>query len=375
MKVIVAFISIAFVFLGSSPVSADDGVFYALGNTLIPIHESTISLKKEILKLKKDKDYLDVDVYFEFDNPGKSRKETVGFVTPPGGYSDEKSTKLYVSGFAVTVNNENLSYKLSRFEETGFKLPKRSREAANSGDFIFYFPAKFVHGLNSVHHSYRIRSGEGQSDLNEYIYRLVTGKSWANNEMEDFTLIIDMGPDSYFYLPQTFWKTGEDIPWKIEGDGFISRTCISAEGLQRDSMTIRMVKMHHGTVTCHMMHFKPDYDLGFGVPRFWNMSWWASSWMKDSSTATPTCFANADLVSTDSTSFVGFSDHELVALLNLPFAFHDCRFNSEELNKYFSQFNWYLPYPNRSPDMKLLSKDEGDLIHAVEQEEHRRQKR
>jgi hypothetical protein len=368
---------------GSPLARADDGVFYASGNTLIPIHESSISLKKEILKLKKDKDYLDVDVYFEFENPGKVHKEIVGFVTPPGGGSEEDPKMPFINGFAVTVNDHNLGYKLSRFGPTGFRLPKRYRTAADSDDFIFYFPVTFVPGINKVHHSYRIRAGAGQSDESEYLYRLVTGKSWANNEMEDFTLIVDMGPDSYFYLPQTFWKSSEDIPWKVVGEGSISRAFASHESLQRDTMSLRMVKMHTGSIECHMMHFKPDYDLGFGIPRFYDFYWWEPTWTKGSEENPANVFTNLSQSSSydiamnqpDSSELVKLSNQDLVILKNLPFAFHDCTFKSEVLTQYFSKFNWYIPYPTRFPEMKLLTQDEGKLITAVEQEERRREKR
>ncbi|MBL0016272.1 MAG: hypothetical protein IPP17_07460 [Bacteroidetes bacterium] len=62
---------------------ANDGVFYAQGNHLVPVKETVVQLKKEILKLKRIGDYMAVDVYFEFYNPGPEKTEIVGFVTPP----------------------------------------------------------------------------------------------------------------------------------------------------------------------------------------------------------------------------------------------------------------------------------------------------
>lgn len=62
---------------------ANDGVFYATGNTLVPLKETTIRLKKEILNLERKGDWVQVDIYFEFFNPGPEKELTVGFVTPP----------------------------------------------------------------------------------------------------------------------------------------------------------------------------------------------------------------------------------------------------------------------------------------------------
>ena len=48
---------------------ANDGVFYASGNQLIPITETDISVKKEVLTINRVGDHLEVTVYYEFFNP------------------------------------------------------------------------------------------------------------------------------------------------------------------------------------------------------------------------------------------------------------------------------------------------------------------
>jgi hypothetical protein len=59
---------------------ANDGAFYAKGNQLIPILEKTICLQKEILTIKKvDNEWIDVTVYYELFNPGKTKTVLVGF--------------------------------------------------------------------------------------------------------------------------------------------------------------------------------------------------------------------------------------------------------------------------------------------------------
>ncbi|MBN8688506.1 MAG: hypothetical protein J0M10_15910 [Chitinophagales bacterium] len=52
---------------------ANDGSFYAAGNTLIPLKETIIQMKKEILSLDRKGDWMQVDIYFEFFNPGLKR--------------------------------------------------------------------------------------------------------------------------------------------------------------------------------------------------------------------------------------------------------------------------------------------------------------
>ena len=66
MKKIIAILSCCFSALFTF---ANDGVFYASGNQLIPITETDISVKKEVLTINRVGDYLEVIVYYEFFNP------------------------------------------------------------------------------------------------------------------------------------------------------------------------------------------------------------------------------------------------------------------------------------------------------------------
>ena len=53
---------------------ANDGAFFAKGNQLIPINETQISVKKEILTLKKVRNqFIEVTVYYEFFNPNEDK--------------------------------------------------------------------------------------------------------------------------------------------------------------------------------------------------------------------------------------------------------------------------------------------------------------
>jgi len=66
--------------LSGYSVFANDGAFFAKGNQLIPINETDITVKKEILTLKKIRNqFIEVTVYYEFFNPKEDKKITVGF--------------------------------------------------------------------------------------------------------------------------------------------------------------------------------------------------------------------------------------------------------------------------------------------------------
>ena len=56
---------------------ANDGVFYAQGNQLIPITETDIRVQKEVLTLNRNDDKIEVNVYYEFFNTS-DEKELLG---------------------------------------------------------------------------------------------------------------------------------------------------------------------------------------------------------------------------------------------------------------------------------------------------------
>ena len=62
--------------IASVSMMANDGTYYTSGNQLIPLQETSISVKKEILTISlRDNGYADVDVYYEFYNPENIAKK------------------------------------------------------------------------------------------------------------------------------------------------------------------------------------------------------------------------------------------------------------------------------------------------------------
>lgn len=68
-----------FVFLCGA-VRANDGSYFTTGNQLLPLVESDIRVQREILTLSwGDDGTADVDVYYEFFNPGAQKTLLMGF--------------------------------------------------------------------------------------------------------------------------------------------------------------------------------------------------------------------------------------------------------------------------------------------------------
>src|SRR5689334_15893831 len=97
---------------------ANDGAFYASGNHLIPMYESDIVVKKEILTIKRINDkQATITVYYEFFNPKKDKELEVGFEAPsPMGdvqTSPVNGHHPYISRFTVNLNGNVVPFKVA----------------------------------------------------------------------------------------------------------------------------------------------------------------------------------------------------------------------------------------------------------------------
>lgn len=345
---------------------ADDGVFYATGNTLIPLKETTIRLKKEILNLERKGEWMQVDIYFEFFNPGPEKELTVGFVTPPaeGDVSDEEAKHPFIKDFMVMVDDQLLSYNIVRMKETGFKV---NTKIADGYDFVYHFKIKFAKGITVIRHSYLYKGGGSVEAKQDFDYRLTTGTTWANSGIDDFEMNIDMGGDSYFSVPSAFGVA--PAPWQLAGIGRISNNLFAVPYFAEDDSKLKMVYLRKGSLQLRAANFKPTEDLSVV---FWNLhnevNLWCDKGIKND-------FAGMmDLMWGDSTETAvsKLSDAQLRLYRNLNFARKGYDFKDESLKKSFSKYNWYIPdqavKPDNTPDY-YVSKD---LLKLISAEEKRR---
>jgi hypothetical protein len=54
---------------------------------------------------------------------------------------------------------------------------------------------------------------------------------------------------------------------------------------------------------------------------------------------------------------------------NTIYAQHGLTFSSGDLKNYFSQFDWYIPVPNLKQNEIILSNEELELLHLIQQKE------
>lgn len=345
---------------------ANDGVFFATGNTLVPLKEATVSLKKEILNLTRKGEWMQVDIYFEFFNPGPEKEVTVGFVTPPaeGDVSEEDAKHPFIRDFMVMVGDRLLPYKVARLEESGFRV---SSKIARGYDFVYHFTVRFVKGINVIRHSYLYKGGGSVEAKHDFDYRLTTGTTWANNAIDDFELNIDMGDDSYFSIPASFEKT--PAPWQLSGIGRISKNNFHMPYMAEGKAVLKMVYLRKGKLQMRKTAFKPSEDLSIS---FWHLHNEVNLWCDKS---VKNDFSGMmEMMWGDSTEAeVGkLSDAELRLYRNLNYARMGYDFKDEALKKSFSKYNWYIPDPAMKTDNVPEYYISKDLMQLIMNEEKRR---
>ena len=356
MKFILFFLLISF-----SCVYANDGAFFAKGNQLIPISETDITIKKEILTLKKiNNKVIEVTVYYEFFNPKEEKNLIVGFEAfSPSGDVDGTPVNgkhPYMRDFTVGLNNQNLSYDIAYVDDESYaangliKSKKLNNiletvDNVNEVDFyyVYHFNAKFKKGLNKIKHTY-VYDASGSVDYKyDFEYVLTAANRWGNKQIDDFTLNIDMGEFETFNINKAFFKDKSE--WKINGIGKTE----NVKGVKNTFIENDALKFHiqKGTISFEKKNFKPKGELFVYCPNFKSNSDFS---------ILPYSYYQQDHIDNPKTDF------QKKILKNLPFARRGFVFKNPELKKYFENMNWYIPNSDYVPDLEKLHEIEKQFI-------------
>ncbi len=328
---------------------ADDGVLSSHGGNLICTQETRIILKKERLTFTQIKDSMRIDIIFEFFNPDSTRKELVGFVTPPcyGVGIDEEKAIPNISNFTVELNEKKLNYKLDKVISTDFKNVIHDSEES----FVYYFNATFKKGLNIIKHSYNLSPSFISDGSYHYDYRLTTGKGWANSIIEDFELILNI--KGLFTLPKDFENYSLNR-WELIGKGILSDT----NGLGNANTTHLFVNIQSGYLRNKCKNLKPNMDIEINnyLPLHMYEPLNTILWNPDN----------------ENNVLDKISSEQLKVARNYLFALHNYDFKNKETKQYFSKFFWYIPNETVPNDTALFSWDEKRILKKILEVENKR---
>jgi hypothetical protein len=345
---------------------ANDGAFYAAGNHLIPMYETEISVRKEILTIKRiDATHVQITVYYEFFNPKKDKTIEVGFeaYSPSGDVNatPQKGQHPYMKGFTVNLNGQAVPWKVaivsdSAYYKNGvFKTKtlaaalKESEEDRNYVEFfyVYHFKALFKEGLNTITHTYNLTLSSSVYVNYSLMYILSAAGRWANRQIDDFTLQIDMGEFQDISIPNSFFSNVSE--WQILGAGKGVRAKPSADSEEKTPVSQFFIRK--GMLVFEKKNFKPTGELNIYAYDYYYSH---AGQEKFESKQDDLPF------SIDNDRYIPEPADELSKkiLKNLPFARRGYVFKSADLQSYFETQKWYVKDNSYQPELNKLTPPE-----------------
>lgn len=372
--------------------TANDGVFYASGNQLIPITETDISVRKEVLTLNRVGDHIEVTVYYEFFNPVGEKELLVGFEAESPYNSGRDPIALFpdhphMRNFKVVVNGQPLHYEIAHVprgsydENDKYTIPpyytngqfkdwskKQCGDSLKSWDYmaypfdyVYHFKAKFRPGLNIVQHTYEYDLSFSVGEEFHFPYVLTAANRWANHQIDDFTLNINMGDHESFRIKQTFFEKSTD--WTINGLGMAMKCDWPTWDTVKNGVIFHIQK---GSVSFHKQNFHPDGELHVAKDALIICMW--SDWNNEQTTSEEEKFIKGiktQYFSLDTAFISGyfekvpqFTPEQRRILKNLPFAYRGYKFKDKSLRKYFESTEWYIVNPKYKGEMDGFTQEE-----------------
>ena len=365
-------------------VKANDGVFYAQGNHLIPITETDISVKKEVLTINKVGEVIKVTVYYEFFNPVKAKDLLVGFEAPPPYPYEEDYMAVFpeqphMSNFKVVINGEALNYQIAHVssgyydgERDEWVIPdyyhngkiqgwsrKQCEDSLKARDYfdmpftyVYHFNAHFREGLNIIQHTYDFDVSGSVGEEYCFPYVLTAANRWANHQIDDFTLNINMGDLESFTIDPTFYDNLNE--WSFDGVG--RKNAVQPE---YGELTY-MFHVQKGGLTFHKNNFHPDGELNISKPYVALFFMWSDN--KDAKHLMEVVGQQYANLSPLLGEELNLTAEQKRILKNLPFAYRGHVFKDKGLRQFFESTKWYVPDSNYKDDMSKMSKEEKEWI-------------
>lgn len=355
---------------------ANDGAFLVNGNQLIPMYETDISVQKEILTIRRiNSTQAQITVYYEFFNPKQDKAMEVGFeaFSPSGdiNHSPSASGQRYISRFTVNLNGATVPWHVAIVDDTSYYRAGKYKaitlaQAEKEGDdeeagffYVYHFRATFHKGVNILQHTYVVDLSSSVGETYSLQYVLTAAKRWANHQIDDFTLQLDMGDYQDLSIPQTFFQHSSE--WTMTGPGNqIERK--AGNGDEKDP-GISQFFIHKGALVFKKANFRPEGELYLSAV---NSYYYYSSTIDKHIGDGPYKFDYR----LDNLSFsvdAGWPNNAVdemskKIIRNLPFARRGYIFKTPEIQAYYVRQPWYIPDSSYTPVVSLLTRKEQELL-------------
>jgi hypothetical protein len=367
---------------------SNDGAYTMSGNNLIPINDKSISIKKEHLSIKKmyepsggfPDNYYEVNVYYEFFNPGPDKQLIVGFeARSPSGAVDQMPINKghpYMSDFTVMMNGQVLDHDIAYVADSSYYNAGVVRSMSYDdfvGDisinqgmhstfyYVYHFNAEFKQGMNRIQHSYRLVPSSDVFRKSTFEYVLTSIHSWGDGKVDDFTLVIDHGNFSSFGVASTFFSS--TTGWYISGIGNMNNLDFNENAIVDDGDWLS-VNMRSGVLVFNQTDFKPQGDLELVQLEYSMGDLNSDAYMPEADVETELSLVPFSPASDHSLNSPK-NDFELRVLRNLPYARRGYIFKSPDLKAFYEKVEWYMPDPNYIPDANKLLPSEAAFLKRL----------
>ena len=218
---------------------ANDGVYYTSGSFLVPVRETDIAVKREVLEITLCKDnFATVTVDYTLYNNSEDKTVTMAFeaAAPYNAWApfDRRGIHPFIQDFTVLFNGKELPCRnavianpfdketdFTPLDLTGWKgfgevpdslLPMDEvlvnpalPDSFCTFAYAYYFDAPFRKGENTVRHTYRYKMSYGVGRKFEVPYALAPATRWRGGKVDDFTLRIKADDTRDIFLPDSLF--------------------------------------------------------------------------------------------------------------------------------------------------------------------------
>lgn len=356
---------------------ANDGTYYTSGNQLLPLVETDIRVQREVLTLTWGEDLVaEVDVQYEFFNPGARKTVLMGFEADPPMYMDSldcSGAHPYMKDFTVVMNGRSLPVLTSVVRsDTLFVVDGKVRAVdltrytigeAHSGDFledprtydgipisyVYHFEATFEPGVNVVHHRYRYLMKRAVYCHYGLDYKLSPALRWANRQIDDFTLRIrTRDVPLHFMMEDSLFRT--PVALGIEGTGKWRKRTVVKDGYPNNSpLAVWEFFLRDATAEFKVKNYRPGAELRII----------AADGTETGNVDRPSDYYAYRYPLIRPTSL---SNDLYRRVRNLPFAHRGYVFKDRGLNDFFRNRWWYIPDESYQATVESLTPGEQEWL-------------
>lgn len=344
-----------FVMAFSMPLFANDATYYSSGNQLVPLQETDIAVKKEVLTITlTDDNIAKVDVLYTFYNNGEDKTLLMGFESQPLSYDqvDYQPSGIdpHIKDFTVEMNGERLNVKNGVVHGKDFKM---TDEGMIDYTYVYSFLPTFKKGENIVHHTYTYDTSYGAGFAFDLIYKLTPAIRWANKQIDDFTLIIEAPNTAKHFLIYNDIFAGSSFEIN-SGVGKTRKNTI--RNFENETINVEEVTIRNGSVKWHKENFVPSDELNINSTetlKGWHLYELGDTYDRGEGYYSDLKYFRANLVSSPQAKRI---------LRNLPYAHRGHIFKDKKLKEFFESKWWYMPDPSYDDSTKDFTKYEREYI-------------